>query len=174
MLRSLVGSEMCIRDRSTGTCLPGSMGRLDEDGDASSAPPEGEEAAQPQANGPVDPAASLATGIMQLLQPVVLESDIRVQAVMKSQAALAAEIDRLSSVLKPFLSSPEAPPFHEKLALLSRIRKRAGGMAGTIGNCQQRINRIQASLQPSGRLHYLVQKANEARPASNQEEKSEQ
>ena len=58
-----------------------------------------------------DPSALLATGIMQvsiqcwpplsgsqLLQPVVLESDMRVQAVMKSQATLASEIDRLSNV----------------------------------------------------------------------------
>merc|ERR1712054_547681 len=99
---------------------------------------------------------------MQLIEPIVMESDARVQGVMESQSVLYKEICRLCTALEPFEGEQEPPKFQEYISKLTTIRERVGGIQSVMAKVVLRLRGIQASVAPGGRLHYLAEKGRQA------------
>lgn len=110
----------------------------------------------------------IAAGLIQLLGPIVEESDARVQGVMESQTVLFTELDRLCNALQPFQNAPQPPDFHVYMRKLSTIRTRFSGVQTNMATVLSRLRAMQASVDPGGRLHHLAEKGRRAAEATNQ------
>ena len=111
----------------------------------------------------------MAAGLMQLLEPMVLESDARVQGVMESQAVLYREVDRLCAALEPFQDSPQPPDFDTYMRKLSGIRARVGALQGSMQTILPRLKTLQAMVEPGGKYHALALKGKAAAAATTNE-----
>jgi len=111
----------------------------------------------------------IAAGLIQLLGPIVEESDMRVQGVMESQTVLFKELDRLCNALEPFQQAPQPPDFHVYMGKLSKIRTRVSGVQTNMATILSRLRAMQASVDPGGRLHHLAEKGRRAAEATKQE-----
>lgn len=107
-------------------------------------------AAGPQINGGGDVTA-FASGLVSLLQPVVIECDQRLQGVFDSQRLLAAQIDGLASQLDKFNAVSRTPALSPHIDKLLRAKARMVVINTTLANIQHRLVRIQREHAPAPR-----------------------
>jgi cytoskeletal protein RodZ len=91
----------------------------------------------------VAPASVFAKGLINLLTPVVLEIDTRLQAVFHSQRQLSAQLDLLAAELDKFgtvARTPALSPYVEKLV---RVKVRMVAINNNLANIQARLTRMQ-------------------------------
>ena len=92
-----------------------------------------------------------AQGLIALLQPVVVECDERIQAVMHSQRELSNQLDALSAELDRFMEVSKTPLIGGYIEKLLRAKERMTGINVLLGNIQSRLEALQRenSLPPS-------------------------
>jgi len=92
--------------------------------------------------------SAFASGLISLLQPVVIECDQRLQGVFDSQRLLAAQIDALASQLDRFNSVSGTPPLYPHIDKLLRAKARMVVINTTLASIQHRISRLQNEQAP--------------------------
>jgi len=87
---------------------------------------------------------------------------------MESQAGLYREVDRLCAALEPFQQhdSPEPPDFDVYMRKLAGIRTRVAGLQSTMQGVLPRLKKLQALVEPGGKLHHLALKGEAAAAAT--------
>eukprot|EP00300_Choanocystis_sp_HF-7_P018760 c2012_g1_i1.p1 GENE.c2012_g1_i1~~c2012_g1_i1.p1 ORF type:complete len:166 (-),score=35.65 c2012_g1_i1:381-878(-) len=95
---------------------------------------------------PAEAAEQIAQGLYELLKPVVLECDARVQAVFASQSALSSQMDTLSRELDTLLSSSEMPVLTPYARKLAESRRRIASVNTTLLLIQDRLDRMYSNV----------------------------
>eukprot|EP00005_Dracoamoeba_jomungandri_P002192 CAMPEP_0174255626 /NCGR_PEP_ID=MMETSP0439-20130205/4942_1 /TAXON_ID=0 /ORGANISM="Stereomyxa ramosa, Strain Chinc5" /LENGTH=218 /DNA_ID=CAMNT_0015337879 /DNA_START=13 /DNA_END=669 /DNA_ORIENTATION=+ len=84
-----------------------------------------------------------AEGLISLLQPVVIECDVRIQAVMTSQSDLSKQLDHVSAQLDKFMELSKLPSLEGYVDKLQQSRMRMVRINTTLSQIQQRLLRLQ-------------------------------
>eukprot|EP01114_Cavostelium_apophysatum_P020629 TRINITY_DN6966_c0_g2_i1.p1 TRINITY_DN6966_c0_g2~~TRINITY_DN6966_c0_g2_i1.p1 ORF type:complete len:206 (-),score=11.02 TRINITY_DN6966_c0_g2_i1:52-669(-) len=86
-----------------------------------------------------------ANGLIQLLKPIVIDCDTRIQAVFTSQSQLSDQIDELAAELERFvsLSQSPAPQLIGPVQTLIRSKQRLAGINSTLLAIRERLDRCE-------------------------------
>jgi len=100
-------------------------------------------------------AEMLAKGLYQVLEPVVVECDVRIQAVFKSQNELSNQIDTLTKELEHFSSISSSPgtALSGPVQTLVKAKQRLTSICATLSTIKERLDRMEkiasAEIAPS-------------------------
>ena len=84
--------------------------------------------------------------MFELLQPVVVEADGRVQEVFASQQALTEQMNALTLELERLANATNTPLLEPYVRKLNDSRRRVGNVNSTLTAIQERLDRMQASV----------------------------
>jgi len=88
---------------------------------------------------------TFARGLFELLEPVVMECDARIQAVFQSQNDLSAQIDSLTKELEKFvaISAQPSPALVGPIQTLIKSKQRLLTINNTLTNIKDRLDRME-------------------------------
>eukprot|EP01088_Endostelium_zonatum_P001871 TRINITY_DN12252_c0_g1_i1.p1 TRINITY_DN12252_c0_g1~~TRINITY_DN12252_c0_g1_i1.p1 ORF type:complete len:153 (-),score=27.65 TRINITY_DN12252_c0_g1_i1:64-498(-) len=95
---------------------------------------------------------AFAQGLITLLQNVVLECDLRIQAVLTSQNDLSKQLDALNTELETFKDVAKVPPLVPYIEKLSSTKQRLATINNTLATIQQRLDRLSREYAPDAGL----------------------
>eukprot|EP01095_Lingulamoeba_sp_RSL-Kostka_P011908 TRINITY_DN463_c1_g1_i1.p1 TRINITY_DN463_c1_g1~~TRINITY_DN463_c1_g1_i1.p1 ORF type:complete len:112 (-),score=31.27 TRINITY_DN463_c1_g1_i1:138-473(-) len=84
-----------------------------------------------------------ANGLLEMLLPVVQETDNNIQKVFSSQELLNKEIQRLSSELEAFVGISQTPALNEYVHKLTQAKQRAENIQVVLLQIQERVSRME-------------------------------
>jgi len=87
-------------------------------------------------------ADTFANGLMQLLLPVIQDSDSHIRAVMDSQNALSQQIDLLNYELQKFAAISQTPVLTPYVTKLADSRRRIFALNTTMTTINERLDRL--------------------------------
>ena len=104
--------------------------------------------------------------MFELLQPVVVEADGRVQEVFASQQALTEQMNALTLELERLANATNTPLLEPYVRKLNDSRRRVGNVNSTLTAIQERLDRMQASVSQVIKARPVTSDAPATAPAS--------
>eukprot|EP01098_Paradermamoeba_levis_P016704 TRINITY_DN918_c0_g1_i2.p1 TRINITY_DN918_c0_g1~~TRINITY_DN918_c0_g1_i2.p1 ORF type:complete len:119 (-),score=23.22 TRINITY_DN918_c0_g1_i2:39-395(-) len=100
-----------------------------------------------EANTPENRATTLfAQGLIELLQPLVVDCEAKVQNVTQSQVNLSTKIDHLSEELQSFVTVAQTPVLTPYIQKLATAKSRLNNINSSLIVINDRLDRLQVTV----------------------------